>query len=111
MDQLLQGSQDAAGVPAFRLISMDIKKSLTVLSVDDNNIVNNIGLYPNPVANSFQIDSSIDIENVKLYNITGKLLKTFNKAANYDISDLGTGIYIANIKTLSGSKALRVVKE
>ncbi|CAH8283019.1 putative secreted protein (Por secretion system target) [Mariniflexile fucanivorans] len=67
--------------------------------------------YPNPVTNSFQIDSSINIENVKLYNVTGRLLKTFNTQSNYDISDLATGMYIANIKTEFGSKSLRIVKK
>ena len=67
--------------------------------------------YPNPVTNSFQIDSNKNIESVELYSITGKLLKTFDEEVNYDISDLSTGIYIANIKTQLGSKTLRIVKE
>ena len=111
MDQLLIGSQTAAGVPTLRIYSVAIAKSIAVLGVDDNNTVNNIGLYPNPVTNSFQIDASIDIENVQLYNIAGQLLKTFNKGANYDISDLATGIYTANIKTVSGSKTIKIMKK
>ncbi|MDO6801397.1 T9SS type A sorting domain-containing protein [Wenyingzhuangia sp. 1_MG-2023] len=67
--------------------------------------------YPNPVTSSFQIDSSIAIENVKLYNITGRLLKTFNGNGNYDVSDLATGIYFAKIKTPFGFKTLKVIKE
>ncbi|MEP3838646.1 MAG: T9SS type A sorting domain-containing protein [Algibacter sp.] len=70
-----------------------------------------ISTYPNPVVNSFQINSSVNVENVKLYNITGRLLKTFTAKSNYDINDLATGIYIANIKTDSGSKTLKIVKK
>ncbi|WP_179375936.1 T9SS type A sorting domain-containing protein [Winogradskyella wichelsiae] len=69
-----------------------------------------INVYPNPVTNSFQIDSNNSIDSVELYNITGQLLKTFSEVTNYDISDLATGIYIANIKTQFGSKTIRVVK-
>ncbi|WP_179351275.1 T9SS type A sorting domain-containing protein [Winogradskyella vidalii] len=69
-----------------------------------------INVYPNPVTNSFQIDSNNSIERVELYNITGQLLKTFREEANYDISDLATGIYIVNIKTQFGSKTIRIVK-
>lgn len=67
--------------------------------------------YPNPVKNSFQIDSSEDVENVKLYNISGRLVKTFKSNDNYDISDLTTGVYITTIKTQLGSKTLRLVKQ
>jgi len=81
------------------------------LGIDDFEIQETgVKVYPNPVKNSFQIDSKNSIESVELYNITGQLLKTFNKEANYDISDLTAGVYIANIKTEFGSKTLRIVK-
>lgn len=67
--------------------------------------------YPNPVTNSFQIDSSENVENVKLYNISGRLVKTFTGNSNYDVSDLATGVYITTIKTQLGSKTLRLVKK
>jgi hypothetical protein len=67
--------------------------------------------YPNPVTNSFQIDSSENVEDVKLYNISGRLVKTFKANANYDVSDLATGVYITRIKTQLGTKTLRLVKK
>ena len=83
-----------------------------VLSVDRLELSNaSIVAYPNPVTNSFQIDSSLDIENVKLYNINGRLVKTFEANANYDVSNLAKGIYIVDIKTLKGLKTLKIVKE
>jgi len=86
--------------------------SAATLPTDDFELNNAaIVAYPNPVTNSFQIDSNKSVESVKLYSITGKLLKTFNEEVNYDISDLATGIYIANIKTQLGSKTLRLIKE
>jgi hypothetical protein len=83
-----------------------------VLSVDRLELSNvSIVAYPNPVTNSCQIDSSLDIENVKLYNINGRLVKTFKANANYDVSSLAKGIYIVDIKTLKGLKTLKIVKE
>ncbi|WP_405562457.1 T9SS type A sorting domain-containing protein [Polaribacter sp. Asnod6-C07] len=70
-----------------------------------------ITAYPNPVTNSFQIDSSEKVDNVKLYNISGRLVKTFKANTNYDVSDLATGVYITTIKTQLGSKTLRLVKK
>ena len=83
-----------------------------ILPVDSFELSNaSIVAYPNPVTNSFQIDSSLDIENVKLYNINGRLVKTFEANANYDVSNLAKGIYIVDIKTLKGLKTLKIVKE
>ena len=70
-----------------------------------------ITAYPNPVTNSFQIDSSEKVDNVKLYNISGRLVKTFKANTNYDVSDLATGVYITTIKTQLGSKTLRLIKK
>jgi hypothetical protein len=86
--------------------------SADTLPVDNFELSNaSIVAYPNPVTNSFKIDSSLDIENVKLYNINGRLVKTFKANANYDVSNLAKGIYIVGIKTLKGLKTLKILKE
>jgi hypothetical protein len=86
--------------------------SAATLPVDNFELSNaSIVAYPNPFTNNFQIDSSLDIENVKLYNINGRLVKTFKANANYDVSDLTTGVYITKIKTQLGSKTLRLIKK
>jgi len=104
---------DTAGNPAVFYIDALQVPEASALSTNDFELNSaSISVYPNPVTNSFQIDSNINnIESVKLYNITGRLLKTFSEEVNYDISDLATGIYIANIKTQLGSKTLKIVKK
>ena len=89
-----------------------LRFSNETLGVDDfETQETSVKVYPNPTKNSFQIDANNSIERVELYNITGQLLKTYSEEASYDISDLGTGIYIAKIKTELGSKTMRIVKE
>ncbi|WP_178984318.1 MULTISPECIES: T9SS type A sorting domain-containing protein [Winogradskyella] len=89
-----------------------LRFSNETLGVDDfETQKTSVKVYPNPTKNSFQIDANNSIERVELYNITGQLLKTYSEEANYDISDLAKGIYIANIKTELGSKTMRIVKE
>jgi len=110
INSLLRESQTSAGLPTVRFSEISIEKTAT-LSVDEIHSVNSVSLYPNPVTNSFQITSNRTIQNVALYNITGRLTKTFNAASNYDISDLATGIYLAKIHTDLGSKTLRIVKK
>jgi len=101
---------DAATDAKFRFYSVTFTNE--TLGIDDfETQETSVKVFPNPTKNSFQIDSNNSIDSVELYNITGQLLKTFSEEANYDISDLATGIYIANIKTQLGSKTLRIVKE
>ena len=103
------GANDAQAV--VRYVNVAITKTGTT-SINDFELNNtSVIAYPNPVTNSFNLNSSINIESVNLYNITGRLLKTFNAKDKYDISDLATGVYIAKIKTEFGTKTLRVVKE
>jgi len=96
---------------AVRAYSIDVTPTATLSTNNIDVQATKITAYPNPVTNSFQINSNKNIESVKLYNITGRLLKTFNEETSYDINDLATGVYIANVKTQSGSKALRIVKK
>jgi hypothetical protein len=83
-----------------------------ILSVDNNQHNNKINLYPNPVNNSFEINSgNQNIKNVKVYSINGRLLKSLNSAAKYDISDLNSGLYLTVINTASGQKTIKLIKQ
>ncbi|WP_299098234.1 T9SS type A sorting domain-containing protein [uncultured Winogradskyella sp.] len=97
--------------PIFRIQDVILEKDGT-LGIDDlsNNDIET-RIFPNPVVNNFKIESNTTIESVTLYNITGRLIKTFNEQANYDISDLVAGIYLANIETELGSQTMKIVKE
>ncbi|GAA3651173.1 T9SS type A sorting domain-containing protein [Flavivirga jejuensis] len=102
---------NGASVTRLRFYSVEVKGDSFLSTNDIDTQVATISAYPNPVTNSFQLNSNKNIENVKLYNITGRLLKTFNTEENYDISDLATGVYLAQVKTQSSSKTLRIVKK
>ncbi|MEP1489806.1 MAG: T9SS type A sorting domain-containing protein [Algibacter sp.] len=104
-------AQNGATDIRFRIYDVKVNGQVTLSIEDVDAQAIKITTYPNPATNSFQIGSNKSIENVKLYNITGRLLKTFNERVHYDISDLAAGIYIANIKTDLGSKVLRLVKK
>ena len=101
---------DTEGNPAVFYIDALQVPSAGSLSVDDFEL-NSFSIYPNPVKNSFKIDTNSSIETVEVYNITGRLIKTFTPENTYDISDLATGIYIANIKTQFGVKTIKIVKQ
>lgn len=91
---------DALQVPTGETLSSN--------TITTNNV--SINAYPNPITNSFQVSGDA-IKTVKLYTITGQLLKTFNKQDSYDVKDITSGIYIVNVETATGSKNLKVIKK
>ncbi|WP_047550605.1 alpha-amylase family glycosyl hydrolase [Psychroserpens sp. Hel_I_66] len=76
----------------------------STLSTDDFNIDADFSIYPNPVNTSFKTNKAIS--SLKIFDITGKLVKTFNgdftKTDSYDISDLTQSIYLVKIENNNG---------
>lgn len=95
----------------FRLENVILDDSVTL----SNNLVSanqiEVGLSPNPVASNFTITANDVIKSVKLYSITGGLVKTFGAQASYNIADIASGVYFANIETAIGSKTIKVIKK
>jgi alpha-tubulin suppressor-like RCC1 family protein len=75
-------------------------------------------LSPNPTNGEVKIqwNSDIQIENITLFDVTGKLLNEFTiqnsqSEFTFDLSNYANGIYSLRIKTVNGSgKSMRVIK-
>lgn len=76
-----------------------------------------ISVYPNPAASSLNIFSADEkIEFLKCYDVLGKSIieHQFEKADHYqevDLQNIAKGIYFVLIKTKTGSKTLKFIKE
>jgi len=71
-------------------------------------------LYPNPVREvlNFVLPSSVNIENISVYNAAGQLVKTVaRKAQNINLSALKTGLYFVHVKTNQGIQYHKVLKK
>lgn len=71
--------------------------------------------YPNPTMDSFKLllpdDVKTEASSVELFDMNGKLLKTYGIADSYNISELSNGVYLIKIKTNEVYKTLRIVKK
>ncbi|WP_034042884.1 T9SS type A sorting domain-containing protein [Wocania ichthyoenteri] len=86
----------------------------SALGVETDFLQKSISVYPNPVADALYIDvnNAIEVENVKLYDVSGKLLKTpmlINK--KIDFSDINNGLYFIKINTKQGALTKLIVKK
>lgn len=81
-----------------------------VLGTDDN-IIKDIRIYPNPASDFIHIYSSkYQIETSTIYDLSGKQILT-TKQQKINISHLPSGTYIINIKTNSGYKNFKFIKQ
>ena len=59
-----------------------------------------VAIYPNPAAHFIMIDGVDDNTNIEIYDISGKIVKSFtfeSKSQQIDVSDLVKGIYLARL--------------
>ena len=82
------------------------------LSVEKNNL-NNIRIYPNPVNETLYIKLAKNekTQQIKVYGITGKLIKTVESVDNIDFRLFSPGLYFIEVKTSKEIYTLKVVKE
>jgi choice-of-anchor B domain-containing protein len=88
--------------PSGSIIISDINRGLFIVrknaSLENEEFLNsNYTVYPNPAKTFFKIDSKITIENIILYDTLGKIVKKFQSAESYDVSDLEKGLYFVRI--------------
>jgi len=71
-------------------------------------------LFPNPATNKIVIssDSNIQIKGIKIFSISGKLLKfeKLNFNNEIDITDLTSGTYFINIQTDESETSIKFIK-
>ena len=69
--------------------------------------------YPNPTADYFTINNLSNILSVKIYDLSGKLVKTIGDSAQnkIDISALAKGLYNVSIETKSGTVSKKIIKK
>lgn len=68
-------------------------------------------LYPNPAKDFVMLQSSKQVSEVKIYNLTGAVVKTISKVTDnrINISDLPAGIYI--VKTNDSTEGMKLIKK
>ncbi|MFK7935623.1 MAG: sulfatase-like hydrolase/transferase [Saprospiraceae bacterium] len=72
----------------------------------------NVRLSPNPVQDRLHIQTDIELEMVRVWDSSGKLVKTFaGNLSEIAVDNLSAGIYRVEVITESGNTVLPMVKE
>jgi hypothetical protein len=69
-------------------------------------------LYPNPVRNVLRFRSSVALEWISIYNLSGQQVKHFTSpGTEVNVSDLPRGLYFVRIKIAAGETVRKIVKK
>ena len=86
----------------------------TVLDVTQNDLVD-IAMYPNPATSVVTLDASQEIATIQIMNLLGQTVSTIevnNTSSTVNVSQLRTGVYIANVLFSNGEyQTMKFVKE
>ncbi len=79
----------------------------------DNHIFSTFQLYPNPSANTINLQNATTLNSVQIFTLQGR--KVFENQLNstnsvIDISNLSSGTYLLKVVSESATKTLKVVK-
>ncbi|KAB8155812.1 T9SS type A sorting domain-containing protein [Kordia sp. TARA_039_SRF] len=103
---------DPIAIPAgqFRIFG----NQQSILSTEEfQNASNTLSLYPNPASDSFKLDKQV--EEVQIYDIAGRQLKTFkggfDAGYSFDVSELTNALYLVKIVSNQGTATKRLLIE
>ncbi|WP_430411280.1 alpha-amylase family glycosyl hydrolase [Kordia sp.] len=101
---------DPISIPAgqFRIFG---NQQTTLSTPDFLNTTNEISLYPNPASDSFKLNKNV--EEVLIYDITGKQIKSFEggftAGKTFDVSELSRALYMVKIISNEGTATKRLL--
>lgn len=93
-------------------VSTEIAAPLSVGEFKENTI----STYPNPTKSILNIQSKSSIDNITVFDINGRLLRSkslsnFQTEYQLNVSDLSQGIYFVKIQTDLGTLTQKIIKE
>jgi len=84
-----------------------------ILATTDEDILDPISVYPNPVKEVLTIRSTQVIDTIEVYNVLGKMVLKVSPdrtSPTINMSDLSSGIYFVKAMIGSASQTIKVVK-
>ena len=99
----------------FRVDNIQIN-NLPVLSTDEVGKKESIKIYPNPTAETLNIETDSKINSIAIFDAKGSLIKNFQETGisngkRINVSDLISGIYMVKIKTSTSEFTKKFIKK
>lgn len=107
---------DGARWPATQVVTVidniQLWENYDATAVNHKTAKPDVSLYPNPVESSFQIITNATMKNVKIYDVSGQMVKEITRNFNQiNVEELSTGLYIVKIDSEVGTMTQKMLKK
>lgn len=85
----------------------------TTMKVPDNTFVG-LKVYPTIIENSLNINNTAGIENISIYDVSGKKVYSngiYKTDFLIDVSQFSTGVYLVNLQSGNQTKTVKIIKK
>ncbi len=120
----IAGDKSRAHIAQFLLTAANSQGSASLVYVDNiyfyrsatasiNDFESNVNVYPNPVENTLNVSAGVVVDNVSIFDLTGRevMRATPNAAAfSLDVADLNKGMYLVTVKAGEQELTTKLVK-
>jgi hypothetical protein len=90
----------------------DYTLEVIITRVAITEISNAVQLYPNPVIDYLYLKSNSPVEQVTVYDLTGRVVKQVKQpGTSVDLIDLSSGFYLLQVRTAQGETVQKFIKE
>ena len=83
----------------------------TVLSIEKNSVKSTFSVYPNPFNDNLNVSEQVKVEDLKLFSISGQLLKQNKNSNSINVSELAAGTYLLEVNADSSREVKIVIKK
>ncbi|MCF6279429.1 MAG: T9SS type A sorting domain-containing protein [Flavobacteriaceae bacterium] len=105
-------SADCTNFPPTQFLNAILENTGAVLSIDrDTLITNTISIYPNPATDIININSTIEINKIQLFDLLGKQVISTRETDQIEISHLPIGVYLLKAFSESGTITKKIIIE
>jgi hypothetical protein len=90
--------------------------SVTVTAITQSSkkvLIDDFKIYPNPVSNRVSVSAAESIDNMRIYDLSGRLVKQASprKAAfSVDVSGLSKGVYLVKLNAGDREATTKMIK-
>lgn len=86
-------------------------KDLATAAVSDVRLSDAVSIYPNPTTEMLNVSTKYNVQNINVFDVSGKTILSVKDGKTVNVSALEPGIYVAKIQTEQGSITKKFIKK
>lgn len=90
---------------------LNFGNTYATMGTDNTTKMGQLKIFPNPVANTFTIDTHEKIISIELYDVLGRKIQQLNNEKTSNVEHLASGLYFIKVKTDQKEYVEKLIKK